>query len=82
VVSGSDAGLRHEPTKAGRLSIRWQQGLVKSPLLANAAYMLSVVREVNARLEWLKGKSGEPGRRGPNTELGIGKIETSSRHAC
>ena len=56
MVSGSDAGLRHEPTKAGRLSIRWQQGLVKSPLLANSAYMLSVVREVNARLEWLKGK--------------------------
>src|SRR4029450_391909 len=56
LVSGSD-GLRHEPTKAGRLSIRRarpknarQQGLLKLPLLV---YMLSVVRADNARLWWL-----------------------------
>jgi hypothetical protein len=37
VVSGSDAGLRHEPTK-GRAGFQsqWQQGLLKLPLLANS----------------------------------------------
>jgi hypothetical protein len=39
--------------------------------------MLFVVREVKARLEWLKGKKwGKSGR------LGIAKIETTSRHFC
>jgi hypothetical protein len=45
--------------------------------------MLFVVREVKARLEWLKGKKG--GIRQAETEyskLGIAKIETTSRHFC
>jgi hypothetical protein len=37
---------------------------------------------MKARLEWLQGKKWGIRQAGPNTELGIGKIETSSRHVC
>jgi hypothetical protein len=48
--------------RQGGFQSEWQQGLAKLPLLANSLdYMLSVVREVNARFERLKGKKwGNP----------------------
>jgi hypothetical protein len=44
--------------------------------------MLFVVRQVNARLEWLKGKKWGNPAGGDQILEGIAKIETTSRHFC
>jgi hypothetical protein len=47
VVSGSDAGLRHEPTKAGRLLIRMatRAAEIAASGQLSSITMLSVVRD-------------------------------------